>query len=257
MSDPITVPDDADTSLRSVRAVYTRRARDMEAAAEREIAVLTTERNRLKTENENLRAELGHHVSSEIHLKVVEERDRLKSELERARSAILNQCGDNLCRFDDWPSATAEAKALPEAEFLESYRRYRNQIAGEVGEYADGLTIAQLEVALEQARQELASTSKKLAAAEADVWCDVCCGKGDPGTGVPCMCGGTGRAQDAVNYLRPELFKAQAVAEAFKALAASEGYVPGEECPQLEVVMTAVLALGPEFDWREKYEPRS
>jgi hypothetical protein len=45
--------------------------------------------------------------------------------------------------------------------------------------------------------------------AERDSWCDVCCGKGDPGTGNPCVCGGSGRASDAVGNLRRELCKAE------------------------------------------------
>jgi hypothetical protein len=39
-----------------------------------------------------------------------------------------------------------------------------------------------------------------------DTWCDVCVGKGDPGTGKPCICGGTGRAIDAVVNLRRALY---------------------------------------------------
>lgn len=55
--------------------------------------------------------------------------------------SCLNVAGDDLC----WIQDPTIARALPEAEFLESCRRYRNQIAGERGEFADGDTIAQLE----------------------------------------------------------------------------------------------------------------
>lgn len=46
--------------------------------------------------------------------------------------------------------------------------------------------------------------------AQADGWCDCCCGKGDPGSGRPCICGGTGRASDAVNGFRKLLAQAEA-----------------------------------------------
>jgi hypothetical protein len=59
--------------------------------------------------------------------------------------------GDNLC----WITDPAQAKALPETEFLESCRRYRQQIADERGEFAEGKTIAQLEEDLATAKQDL------------------------------------------------------------------------------------------------------
>jgi hypothetical protein len=77
-----------------------------------------------------------------------QERDALKGRLAQARASILNQCGDNLC----WLADPEVGKALPEAEFLESCRRYRNQLAAERGEFTGGMTIAQLEAALEKAQ---------------------------------------------------------------------------------------------------------
>ena len=59
----------------------------------------------------------------------------------KLNNSIMNQCGDNLC----WIGDKDQAKALPEAEFMESCRRYRNQIASERGEFTGGKTIAQLE----------------------------------------------------------------------------------------------------------------
>jgi hypothetical protein len=74
---------------------------------------------------------------------------KLQAENERLRTAVLNQCGDNLC----WVENVDQAKALPEAEFLESCRRYRDQIAGERGELQAGqMTIAQLEATIEKER---------------------------------------------------------------------------------------------------------
>jgi DNA repair exonuclease SbcCD ATPase subunit len=93
---------------------------------------------------------------------VAREVSRLREELTRVRAAnqelrqaVLNQCGDNLC----WVTNLDEAKALPEAEFLESCRRYWNQIASERGEATGLKTIAQLEAevrALAEARDQLA-----------------------------------------------------------------------------------------------------
>src|SRR5579863_3144638 len=69
-----------------------------------------------------------------------------KELIDRLTGAVLNQCGDNLC----WLEGTVGEQAgriLPEAEFLESCRRYRQQIAETKGEVTDPrrMTIAQLE----------------------------------------------------------------------------------------------------------------
>jgi hypothetical protein len=69
------------------------------------------------------------------------ERLVLVKRVKELEQAVLNQCGDNLC----WVTNDAEVKALPEAEFLESCRRYRLQIVSERGEAAGLKTIAQLE----------------------------------------------------------------------------------------------------------------
>ncbi len=44
----------------------------------------------------------------------------------------------------------------------------------------------------------------------AENMCDACAGTGDPGSGKPCMCGGSGRMSDAAAYLRECMIKAQA-----------------------------------------------
>ena len=75
--------------------------------------------------------------------------------------AAMNRAGDDLC----WIVDPETAKALPEAEFLESCRRYRNQIAGERGEAVGCMTIAQLEAALSDARRALRDTTAMLNAA--------------------------------------------------------------------------------------------
>lgn len=43
--------------------------------------------------------------------------------------------------------------------------------------------------------------------------CDACGGTGHPVSGDPCMCGGTGRAVDAVSYLRSQLTDARRLVE--------------------------------------------
>jgi hypothetical protein len=67
------------------------------------------------------------------------------AEIRRLRVVLANMVGDSLCRFTSTEEAASEAKAIPEKEFLESCRRYRNQIASERGEFDAGMTIAQLE----------------------------------------------------------------------------------------------------------------
>lgn len=67
--------------------------------------------------------------------------DTLKQENARLRAALCNWRGDDLC----WIESEPEALALPEAEFMESCRRYRKQLAGERGEAVGCMTIAQLE----------------------------------------------------------------------------------------------------------------
>lgn len=57
--------------------------------------------------------------------------------------------------------------------------------------YADQARIAELEKQVEQLH--------------AENMCDACGGNGTPVSGLPCMCGGTGKASDAVNYLRQQL----------------------------------------------------
>lgn len=56
-----------------------------------------------------------------------------------------------------------------------------------------------------------------IAALRADNVCDACVGTGKPISGLPCMCGGTGRMSDAARHLREELVTARARAEQDKA----------------------------------------
>lgn len=82
----------------------------------------------------------------------------IEAENERLRASVLNQYGDNLC----WIESAEEAKALPEAEFLESCRRYRAQIAESRGELAVGQkTIAQLEAENESLRLHMRALAQE------------------------------------------------------------------------------------------------
>lgn len=59
---------------------------------------------------------------------------------------------------------------------------------------------------------------------EAENQCDACAGTGQPVSGKPCMCGGTGRMSDAARYLREQLQLALSQRDA--AREAAEGLVP-------------------------------
>lgn len=79
--------------------------------------------------------------------------EQMEQKVIRLQQAVANQCGDNLCWVTD-PCAAA-VKALPEAEFLESCRRYRLQVVSEHGEATGLPTIAQLEAENARLRSEL------------------------------------------------------------------------------------------------------
>lgn len=51
-------------------------------------------------------------------------------------------------------------------------------------------------------RERVRQLEAEIERLKAAMWCDVCLGKGDPGTGKPCICGGSGQAQDALVALR-------------------------------------------------------
>jgi hypothetical protein len=87
---------------------------------------------------------------------------RVQEENRLLRVAVLNQCSDSLC----WVVTPETAKALPEREFLESCRRYRQQIADERGEFRGGQTIAQLEATLEYRSQTIVDLQRQLAEAQ-------------------------------------------------------------------------------------------
>lgn len=75
----------------------------------------------------------------------------LWAENQSLRAALLNKRGDDLC----WVEDPARARALPEAEFMESCRRHRAQIAKERGELSIGqMTIAQLEKRVVELEEE-------------------------------------------------------------------------------------------------------
>jgi hypothetical protein len=54
---------------------------------------------------------------------------------------------------------------------------------------------------------EVERQAGEIAALKGRSMCIVCCGKGDPGTGSPCICGGSGDAQGAQQALTIEVYK--------------------------------------------------
>lgn len=134
----------------------------------------------------------------------------------------------------------------------------------------------------------LARVEEEARKAKVDGWCDVCAGKGDPGTGFRCVCDGTGRAAVEVinlrglliqwerlladapegatgsNDVREYLRQLQALAEAVKALAKAENwqiehvgdadiicseYISDEELSRLLLaIANGLLAIGPRWD---------
>lgn len=109
---------------------------------------MTREVERLLEEVESFRAWLaqGGPVPHEpIHACLAMARGRivaLEEQVESLKRAIKNKQGDDLCWIED----PEKALALPREEFMESCRRYRDQIMLERGELNVGqMTIAQLE----------------------------------------------------------------------------------------------------------------
>lgn len=80
---------------------------------------------------------------------VAERFAKLEAENKRLRTSILNQCAENQC----WIQEEDAIQPFPEKEFLESCRRYRNQLAEKRPELNAGqMTIAQLEASNESKR---------------------------------------------------------------------------------------------------------
>lgn len=78
-------------------------------------------------------------------------------------ASVRNQQGDNLCWFDGSPPIP------PKAEFLESCRRYHDQIATQNGVLEGGRTIAQLEArVVELEAERLPLYSDRIANLEAE-----------------------------------------------------------------------------------------
>jgi hypothetical protein len=72
-------------------------------------------------------------------------------EIAELKTSILNQRGDDLC----WVTDPEAVKALPQAEFLESCRRYHAQLVTERGEATGLRTIAQLEARIVELEGQL------------------------------------------------------------------------------------------------------
>ncbi len=98
----------------------------------------------------------------------IESQQKRIAALEREVASLRNIAGDNLCRFD-MGAAVHEAKALPEPQFLESCRRFRQQIADERGEAVGCMTIAQLEYRIANLEESLWWALEKLGIGIKDV----------------------------------------------------------------------------------------
>lgn len=108
---------------------------------------------------ERLTAELAEARHSQEVTEICAKANRQRAEaaeaaLRETQNAVRNQRGDDLCWIQN-PENAEVARALPEAEFLESCRRYRAQIASERGEFPAGKTIAQLEAECQRLKAEM------------------------------------------------------------------------------------------------------
>lgn len=89
--------------------------------------------------------------------------DRRYERIAELEASVRNQQGDNLCWFDGSPPIP------PKAEFLESCRRYHDQIATQNGVLEGGRTIAQLEArVVELEAERLPLYSDRIANLEAE-----------------------------------------------------------------------------------------
>ena len=84
----------------------------------------------------------------QAEVKKQEELETLREQNEVLRKAVRNQAGDNLC----WLTGQ-EPQIPPVDEFLESCRRYHQQISESRGVLNGCMTIAQLESELERLRE--------------------------------------------------------------------------------------------------------
>lgn len=75
----------------------------------------------------------------------------------------------------------------------------------ELAEYHNSDFVLEME-SNKHLRRELEQERAKVA----ENMCDACAGTGTPNSGLPCMCGGTGKMSDAARYLREQLVSKEA-----------------------------------------------
>lgn len=107
------------------------------------VEVLAKENGRLKTVNAELRVMVDDYTERYLAHSGAGENGRLKAEVAELRMSVANQAGDDLC----WLSAEHPegVQIPPQAEFLESCRRFHAQISTQAGVIEGAKTIAQLE----------------------------------------------------------------------------------------------------------------
>jgi len=256
MSDPVIIPDDHISAERARVAAMCQQTMALVGQLECELLAARAERDRFREQAAaSVPIEVEAHLSrmaGEYQRKYEEcqvERDRLAVELLQARASILNQCGDNLC----WTGSPDDVKAIPEAEFLESCRRYRKQIADEHGEFTGGRTIAQLEGDVEKLRAEANRLADELVREMA--------ARGLAEQQLALAVAGQVYGVDDVAGWIKALY---AVAEAAKKLAEVQDWHESagvfyrrtvaayHALSSTDILARALLALGPAFDWREK-----
>ena len=80
---------------------------------------------------------------------------QIASKLVKENASCYNQLGDNLDWLADGEDHAEVIRALPEAEVIESCRRYQAQMRVERGVFTRGKTIAQLEQEVTRLEQEV------------------------------------------------------------------------------------------------------
>lgn len=90
------------------------------------------------------------------------------------------------------------------AEYLEINKCLRDSIIEWENREA---VVCPEDVSFEEVIARLNAENERLTAED---MCDACAGTGKPASGVPCMCGGTGKMSDAARWLRGENAKAMA-----------------------------------------------
>jgi len=94
---------------------------------------------------------------------------------------------------------------LEAADAIERVERERDELSGRFEACFKQMEFAEHNWGLVQTECETRRT--QLERLERWNMCDACAGTGEPISGKPCMCGGSGKASDALQYLREEVVR--------------------------------------------------